>query len=521
MDFMNTKTTLAYQVPPLLWAIIIVCLMLAIASGFVALTEMERVWGSSEEYGYGYMIPMITLFLIWQRKDKLELMPFTGSWLGVALLVVGILITLIGQLSAIYTFTQYGFVISVIGAFYAVMGWTAFRVVVVPLLLLFLMVPLPGFVFNNLSSQLQLISSQIGVAVIRLFGISVHLDGNVIDLGTYKLQVVEACSGLRYLFPLVALSIIASYFYQAAVWKRVLLILSSMPITVLMNSFRIGVIGVLVDKYGIEQAEGFLHDFEGWIIFMACVALLVLEIWLLSLIGKDRRPFREIFGMEFPAPTHEGVPTVTRAMPRQTFVVIAFLAVGAAGAVAVGGRVEHLPERLDFESFPSSFGEWRGRDNSLDSIVLDALKLDDYLLADYRNADGQAVNFYVAYYGSQRSGASVHSPRSCLPGGGWRIESHTQVTLDEGLRANRFIIRMGESRQLVYYWFKQRDRIITNEFSVKWYMLLDALMRNRTDGALVRLTTVLRSGEDAEAGDVRLRAFAHEIAAPLSQYVPD
>lgn len=507
--------------PPLLWILICIGLALAIFSALDPLAAMVQRWDNSEEYGYGYMIPVITLFLIWQRKDKLEIIPFTGSWLGAGLLLVGVLFTVVGQLSAIYALAQYGFVIAVIGAVYGVMGWTAFKVVVVPLLLLFLMVPLPGFVFNNLSSQLQLISSQIGVAVIRLFGISVYLEGNVIDLGTYQLQVVEACSGLRYLFPLIALSIIASYFYRAAVWKRVVVILSSMPITVLMNSFRIGVIGVLVDNYGIEQAEGFLHDFEGWVVFMACVMLLVAEIWLLSRFGKERQTFREAFGMEFPGPTPEGVPTVTRTVPRHAFVVIAFLLVGAAGAVAVGGRFEQIPERAEFVSFPSSFDEWRGRNDTLDSIVLDVLNLDDYILADYRNAHGEVVNFYVAYYGSQRSGASAHSPRSCLPGGGWRIESHTQVTLDDGLQANRFIIRMGEQRQLVYYWFKQRDRIITSEFAVKWYLLWDALARNRTDGALVRLTTVLQPGEDAKVGDARLRAFAHEIAEPLSQYVPD
>ena len=111
-----------------------------------------------------------------------------------------------------------------------------------------------------------------------MFGISVYLEGNVIDLGSYKLQVVEACSGLRYLFPLVSLSFIAAYIYHGAFWKKAIIFLSSIPITVLMNSFRIGVIGVLVEYGGPGQAEGFLHDFEGWIIFMACIAILVLEM---------------------------------------------------------------------------------------------------------------------------------------------------------------------------------------------------------------------------------------------------
>lgn len=521
MGFMNTSIVPVYRLPPLFWILAAVGLLLAIGMSFEALVEMERRWQTSEEYGYGYLIPVITLFLIWQRKDKLEALPFTGSWLGMAFLLAGVLITLVGQLSALHSITQYGFVLSVIGAVYAWMGWKAFRVVLVPLLLLILMVPLPAFVFNNLSSQLQLISSQIGVAVIRLFDISVHLEGNVIDLGTYKLQVVEACSGLRYLFPLMALSIIASYFYQAAAWKRLVLILSSLPITVLMNSFRIGAIGVLVDNYGIAQAEGFLHDFEGWIVFMACVALLIIEIWLMSLVGKDRRPFREIFGMDFPAPTPANTPKLKRSTSIQMILSVLILAVGTVGAVSLGDREEMVPQRAEFAVFPTKLDGWRGRNDTLEGIVLDALKLDDYLLANYVNESGQAVNFYVAYYGSQRSGAAAHSPRSCLPGGGWRIESHTQITLDEGQRSNRFIIRMGEHRQLVYYWFKQRDRIITNEFAVKWYLLVDALMRNRTDGALVRLTTALLPGEDAEAGDARLRNFAAIAIPKLTNYVPD
>ena len=114
-------------------------------------------------------------------------------------------------------------------------------------ILLFFMVPLPHFLYNSLSAELQLVSSRLGVGFIRLFSIPVFLEGNVIDLGNYKLQVVEACSGLRYLFPLTALGFIAAVIFKVALWKKVVLFLSTIPITVLMNSFRIGVIGVLVE----------------------------------------------------------------------------------------------------------------------------------------------------------------------------------------------------------------------------------------------------------------------------------
>src|SRR5581483_7395009 len=135
-------------------------------------------------------------------------------------------------------------------------------------------IPLPYFINAGVSLELQLVSSRLGVAFIRLFDVPVYLEGNLIDLGTYKLQVVEACSGLRYLFPLFSLSFLAAYLFQAPIWQRVLVLLSSIPITVAMNGFRIGIVGLTMDRWGPRMADGALHFFEGWIIFIASALVL-------------------------------------------------------------------------------------------------------------------------------------------------------------------------------------------------------------------------------------------------------
>ena len=189
--------------------------VLAIYIYYDSLELMVSWWSNREEYSHGFLIPVITAYLIWQRSDRLREMTMPGSWPGVLLAVAGLFLFLLGELSTIYTVIQYGFVIFVIGASWAFLGTAAFRIVAIPLVLLFFMVPFPNFIYNTLSSNLQLLSSEIGVAVIRLFGISVYLEGNVIDLGSYKLQVVEACDGLRYLFPLMTLGVIVGYFYHA------------------------------------------------------------------------------------------------------------------------------------------------------------------------------------------------------------------------------------------------------------------------------------------------------------------
>ncbi len=516
-----------YQIPAtiLLFGLILIpAIWLAFGDG---IAEIIKSW-EREEYSYGYMIPFIAAFLVWQQKDRLEKLPFPGSWGGVITVLFGVTLYVVGSLSAVVDIQSYGFIVTILGIALSYTGPRAFRLIAVPLAVLLFMVPLPGFLYQSLSNELQLISSRIGVWVIRLFDISVFLEGNVIDLGAYKLQVVEACSGLRYLFPLTTLSFIAAYFFKVALWKRALVFISSIPITVLMNSFRIGVIGVTVEYWGVGMAEGFLHDFEGWVVFMASLVVLILEMIVLAMIGKDNRPFSEVFGLEMPEPSPTDAVVQKRAFPL-SFIVSAFLVgVAASATYILPERVDVVPTRESFALFPDKLGEWHGKHRRMEQIYVDALNFDDYLMSDYtRSADKSSVNLYIGYYDIQRADKVPHSPRACLPGGGWAItESETKkvdgVSVGRApLLVNRVIIERENYKQLVYYWFEQRDRVITNEWMVKWYLLVDSISKSRTDGALVRLTTLLRPGEDIAEGDARLRDFAVQVAPMLPRFVPD
>lgn len=490
------------------------------------ITYMWRVWGGKEEYGYAYFIPFISAYLIWQRRNRLIETEFHPSWMGVVVVLVAGVLLFLGQASTTYTLQQYALVLCILGIALALMGWRAFKLVLGPLFLLFFIVPLPVFIYNNLSTYLQLISSELGVAVIRLFGISVYLEGNIIDLGSYKLQVVEACSGLRYLFPLASLAFLMAYLFKVELWKRVLVFLSSIPITVFMNSFRLGVIGVLVDRWGTEQAEGFLHYFEGWVIFMACFAILLLEMALLTKIGKKRR-FQAVFGLEMPEPLPENMVREPRLVTPVHYSLIASAILIALSSFYIQVRDEVIPERTAFINFPEQIGEWQGKDDKLEAIYVDSLKLDDYILADYTNKAGDKVNFYVAYYGSQQAGSSAHSPRSCIPGGGWQISEMNARQLDginvagHPLVVNRLVIKRGDYKQLVYYWFQQRGRVISNEYLTKWFLFWDGMTRHRTDGAMVRVVTTMGPRDSLEKGDERLEQFVRQAVLLLGEYVPE
>ncbi len=524
---LNTNNISIWKEPLWLWATcaaLLVALFIPFQDG---LEYMYSRWMRMEEYSHAPLIPLIAAFLIWQKKDQLEQLPFKGSILGVIALIGGIFLYTLGELSSLYVVIEYAFVVIVISLFYTVMGWKAFKHVAVPLLILFLMIPLPAFLYNNLSSKLQLISSQIGVGFIRLFDITVFLEGNVIDLGSYQLQVVEACNGLRYLFPLMALGFIMAYFYKSALWKRVLIFITTIPITVFMNSIRIGVIGVTVEYWGQEMAEGFLHDFEGWVVFMICAAILMAEMWILVKLSKDTRPFREVFGLEFPEPSPKGATTIMRDINTPFIVAIVLVALMVIGSTELTQREEIIPERKYFNEYPNALSNWKGNRGSLEQMYIDTLKFEDYIIADYKSSNNDLVNFYVAYYDSQRKGESVHSPRSCIPGSGLRIESLEQYAVPDveingkQLMVNRAIIREGDKTSLIYYWFQQRGRSITNEYMVKWWLFWDALTKNRSDGSLVRLTTMVPPGSTPDKADKVLTDFAKEISITLSDYIPN
>ncbi|MCK4708318.1 MAG: exosortase, partial [Gammaproteobacteria bacterium] len=232
MNKVVEKQQVIWKEPLYFWGLLFAIFALLGFIFFDALSEMEHIWSIKEEYGHGYIIPFITIFLIWQKSDQIEEIEYRSSWGGVLLILAGLCLYYLGTLSSIYTIIQYAFVIVLFGTVLSIVGTRVFKIILVPLVMLVFMIPLPAFLLNNLSSQLQLISSQIGVAVIRLFEISVFLEGNVIDLGVFKLQVVEACSGLNYLFPLMTLAFITAYFFTGAFWKKAIIFLSSIPITI-------------------------------------------------------------------------------------------------------------------------------------------------------------------------------------------------------------------------------------------------------------------------------------------------
>ena len=500
------------------WMMAFIAVLLLAVALRGSLFELVRRWTTQEEYSHGFLIPIVAAWLLWTRRDALLASIGRPSWSGALLILLAMIMHVTGLLSAIFILSQLAFIAALLGIILAVGGFALLRTAFFPIIFLIFAIPLPYFIDANLSLQLQLISSQLGVFFIKLFQIPVYLDGNLIDLGTYKLQVVEACNGLRYLFPLLSLSFLVAYLFNAPTWQRALVLLSSVPITILMNGFRIGMVGVTVDRWGPQAAEGTLHFFEGWLIFIASAFFLTLEVYLLARLSARR--FFEVF--RGPAQTdrlstqaHQE-PTDRKPLYASLFLISATML----AALLVSNRSEIIPERSRFVAFPAAIGDWQGLASQLDPQVENGLALEDYILSDYSKADDKVVNLYVAYYASQRTGESPHSPLVCIPGGGWSITRLERTSYGAGQPLNRAIIERNGSKQLVYYWYEERGRWIASEYWSKWYLLSDAITKNRSDGALIRLITSISPAEQERDADNRLQRFMHDLLPRLRNFLP-
>jgi len=195
---------------------------------------------------------------------------------------------------------------------------------------------------------------------------------------------------------------------------------------------------------------------------------------------------------------------------RPPFVAMALSLLFCGASLLLANRSFHAPERETFALFPMQIANWSGAKEQFSSEIIAALKLEDYLLANFTpRGELDPVNLYIAYYKTQQLGSAAHSPRTCIPGDGWEIESLSRTSVDVAgaqLEVNRAIIGKGTRKQLVYYWFDQRGRVLANEYQVKWFLFVDSLFKNRTDGSLVRVITPI-SGRDIQSAEKRLNDF--------------
>lgn len=255
---------------------------------FDAIRGMVLDWYHDENYSHGFLVPFISGYFLWLRKDDLRsLEPAPANW-GVIVLLAGLCLDLFGMVAGESFTMRISMLVVLAGVIIFSTGTAAFKTVAFPFGYLIFMIPLPYILYDAVAFPLKLLVSRYSVAFLKLIGIPVYREGNVINLVSTTLEVADACSGIRSIVSLLALATALAWFSHHGLLKRWVLILLALPIAVFANAIRVIGTGVLASRYGSRAAEGFFHEFAGLVIFGVAMALLLLSSVVLGKIGRQR-----------------------------------------------------------------------------------------------------------------------------------------------------------------------------------------------------------------------------------------
>ena len=243
---------------------------------FDVLVKLVDAWTNDGNYSHGFLIVPLAGYFAWERRDRLSRAARQPSILGFIVVAGSLAVLVVGILGSELFLTRISLLGAIGGSLLFLFGWQVIRILAFPLAILLLMVPLPAIIFNQITFPLQLWASEFGEFVLNTSRIPVLREGNVLILANTTLEVAEACSGIRSLISLLTLGIVFGYFTDPRPPVRTLIALSTIPIAIFANGVRVAGTGIAAHHFGSAAAEGFFHEFSGWLLFLIAFALLAL-----------------------------------------------------------------------------------------------------------------------------------------------------------------------------------------------------------------------------------------------------
>jgi exosortase len=252
------------------------------------LLRLSFQWRSDPNFSHGFFVPLFSLFVVWQDRRRLEAIQRRPSNWGLLLTFISLCTLILGVLGAELFLSRFSLLLLTTGLVIFFLGWEFLRALLFPLAFLILMIPIPTILFNQITFPLQLFASKLSAWFLPLVGVPVLREGNIINLPAMPLEVADACSGIRSLMTLTTLTIMYGYLLEKRVLIRILLAIAAIPIAVIANGFRIVGTGLLVQYWDPEKAQGFFHEFSGWLIFVVSLFMLFFLHRLLTAVFHSR-----------------------------------------------------------------------------------------------------------------------------------------------------------------------------------------------------------------------------------------
>lgn len=480
-----------------------------------------NVWKTNEDYSHGFLIPFISGFLLWRRKEELGETSIKTNWWGGLFFFFFLLVSIYGILGSSPSAVQPAIPLMLLSLTLFCLGKEMLKKTAFPLALLILMIPLPTMVQTMIGVPLKSISTKLAAVLLRIVDVPVFVEGNVIDLGFTQLQVADACSGLRYILSLLTVGVLFAYAFENSRWKRVVLGVSVIPIAILTNGLRIGLTGILANLFGPEVAQGFFHGFSGWLIFLFALACLFMLRFFLNVFFK-KTPLEKTPSQKSKPPS-KSIETKIKFTP----VIVASASLLGAGILAfTTAALPHIILMNGIVNFPLTFRGWEGKQENLDPEMIALSGAEEAFSGTYTNHSEDMVSLYIGYRGSPfvEGGSFFHSPNICLPSSGWKTLSRSRYEIKDvpyfgTITISKMLVeKMGE-RELVYFWFQTKNRTAYDVNLNRFHLALHALKRDNTYDLFIRVIAPVKPDVPEKEAEAKMNQFVRNMMATLLDYL--
>jgi exosortase D (VPLPA-CTERM-specific) len=473
-------------------------------------------WSTNDVYSYAYLIPFISLYLVWlQRHRLLNIQPSPNYIVGSMILLGGLSALVVGQAASVLVIQELSIIVTMTGVFLFLMGWPLLKALWVPIAYLLFMIPIWDIVTNRLHSTFQLVSAILGVTLLNGLGIPAYRHAQYIDLPSITLEVAQVCSGVNYLIAVVAIGIPLAYLFLQGWLRKILLVGSAVIIAIVSNGVRIALIGAGA-YYSIGgDIHGPFHVLQGLFVSMIGYGVLFLGLWFLSPPGSRAADVEVRSAGNSETSNSDKMRRVISYKAVATLAAL-FLFTGAYLHLSTP---EAFPLKKEFHSFPLVIGEWEAIELGADHSVYPSLGVDRELSRTYRRSTGEIVRIYIGYYAYQKQGREIISYKTdALHSGAAKIS----VTFDsrERFDINRTVQKSERENRTVLFWYQLNGRVISDRMIAKAYTAWDSLIRGRSNGAIVIVTSEIAdqtSGSKISQAD---QEFIRAIDPLLRDYLP-
>lgn len=482
-------------------------------------------WSSDDNYQHGYLVPFASAYLIWRNRKRLKATPLAGSKWGLAFIAVGLVIHLLGIRSDLLRLSMLSFIPYLYGLVLLFAGWRWLYILLFPIGYLIFAFPQPLYI-ESITFPMKLAVAKVSSAIMDSVGMRNFREGTMIHLPQMSMGVADACSGLRSLVLVTAVAAFYAYVYMPTQLLRIVFFLLSIPIALVANVFRILITGVVGYFWGAGELFDFVHDVSGLLVLVVAGAILVMVDSLLIRI-RGRKKKKKGSG-KTDASTEEET-TVQEPSAQQMQMHVSPTALGSLFAMLIlsvfyvywpqQAQAEHRMKVLS--RIPNIIGEW----TSAEEIRIPreqqlALGADEYIMREYTK-DGKRVLLYVAFF-TAKHGTLTHNPERCYPGSGYtvtrkRFLGAKGASEQEPFQAIRIVPVKDQNKLVVLYWFQEGEQVVVDKWQHVRKVLTQAILYNRTESLMVRLSTSIATESEIEEKTQMLKEFGKMLRGEVGK----